>query len=66
MAGESDPVIGNRLPLRSGRATDSFSLPQANGVALRLQPVPAFVTVRGGGYFFLPGVRALRFLVRGA
>ncbi len=66
MAGESDPVIGNRLPLRSGCATDSFSLPQANGVARRLQPVPAFVTVRGGGYFFLPGVRALRFLALGA
>jgi deferrochelatase/peroxidase EfeB len=64
MAGESDPVIGNRLQLRSGRTTDSFSLPQANGVARRLQPVPAFVTVRGGGYFFLPGVRALRFLAR--
>lgn len=63
-AGESDPVTGNRLPLRSGRATDSFSLPQANGVAQRLQPVPPFVTVRGGGYFFLPGVRALRFLAR--
>ncbi len=65
IAGESDPVTGNRLPLRSGRATDSFSLPQANGVRRRLQPVPAFVTVRGGGYFFLPGVRALRFLARG-
>jgi deferrochelatase/peroxidase EfeB len=64
MAEESDPVTGNRLPLRSGRATNSFSLPQANGVARRLQPVPAFVTVRGGGYFFLPGVRALRFLAR--
>jgi len=62
MTGESDPVTGNRLPLRSGRATDGFSLPQQNGAARRLQPVPAFVTVRGGGYFFLPGVRALRFL----
>jgi deferrochelatase/peroxidase EfeB len=65
LAGESDPVTGNRLPLRSGRATDSFSLPQENGAARRLQPVPAFVTVRGGGYFFLPGLRALRFLARG-
>jgi len=24
--------------------------------------VPRFVTVRGGGYFFLPGIRALRYL----
>lgn len=65
MEGESDPVTGNRLPLRSGRATDGFSLPQQNGAARRLQSVPTFVTVRGGGYFFLPGVRALRFLARG-
>jgi deferrochelatase/peroxidase EfeB len=64
MAGESDPVTGNRLPLRSGRATDGFSLPQPNGAARRLKTVPAFVTVHGGGYFFLPGVRALRFLAQ--
>lgn len=64
LADESDPVTGNRLPLAAGLATDSFSLPQQNGVAQRLRPVPAFVTVRGGGYFFLPGVRALRFLAR--
>jgi hypothetical protein len=23
--------------------------------------LPAFVTVRGGAYFFLPGIRALRY-----
>lgn len=61
LADETDPVTGNRLPLPLGLATDCFSLPQHNGVARRLQPVPAFVVVRGGGYFFLPGVRALRF-----
>jgi deferrochelatase/peroxidase EfeB len=64
LADESDPLTGNRLPLPSGLATDCFSQPQPNGVAQRLQPVPAFVTVRGGGYFFLPGVRALGFLTR--
>jgi deferrochelatase/peroxidase EfeB len=64
LADESDPLTGNRLPLPSGLATDCFSQPQPNGVAQRLQPVPAFVTVRGGGYFFLPGVSALQFLTR--
>jgi hypothetical protein len=24
--------------------------------------LPQFVTVRGGAYFFLPGIRALRYL----
>lgn len=64
MDNESDPLLGNRLPLASGGATDCFAVPQANGVTRRLPAVPQFVTVRGGGYFFLPGVRALRFLAR--
>ncbi len=62
LAGESDPLTGNRVPFPPGHATDGFSLPQPNGYSRRLQRLPAFVTVRGGGYFFLPGVRALRFL----
>lgn len=61
---ESDPLTGNRLPFPVGHATDCFSLPQQNGVARRFQRLPAFVTVRGGGYFFLPGVQALRFLTQ--
>ena len=62
LSGESDPIIGNREPLLSGQPTDTFSLPQPNGVARRLAGMPQFVTVAGGAYFFLPGVRALRYL----
>jgi len=61
---ESDPLTGNRLPFPVGCATDCFSVTQQNGVARRFRRLPAFVTVRGGGYFFLPGVRALRFLTQ--
>jgi deferrochelatase/peroxidase EfeB len=64
LADESDPLTGNRLPLPVGHSTDCFSLPQRNGVARRLQRIPAFVTVHGGGYFFLPGMRALLFLMQ--
>ncbi|HUF57182.1 MAG TPA: hypothetical protein VMM55_11555, partial [Thermohalobaculum sp.] len=60
--GEADPLLGNRVPLRGGIGTDSFAMPQPSGVAERLEGLPAFVTVRGGGYFFMPGVRALRFI----
>ena len=28
----------------------------------RLSGLPQFVSVRGGAYFFLPGIRALRYL----
>ena len=32
----------------------------------KITGLPAFTTVRGGAYFFLPGIRALRFLADGA
>jgi deferrochelatase/peroxidase EfeB len=62
MRDESDPLLGNRLPLAAGTPTDRFSLPQAGGPSLCLAGLPQFVTVVGGAYFFLPGIRALRFL----
>jgi hypothetical protein len=37
-------------------------MPQAEGAGRCLQGLPRFVTVTGGGYFFLPGLRALRYL----
>ncbi len=54
-----DPIAGARTgsPESPGR----MSIPSATGV-WRTQPLPGFATVRGGAYFFLPGVRALRFL----
>jgi deferrochelatase/peroxidase EfeB len=59
---ESDPLLGSRTPAVDGTATDAFSMPQADGPDQRLSGLPPFVTVRGGAYFFLPGLRALRWL----
>jgi len=59
---ESDPLLGNRHAVAAARPTDSFSLPQPNGPCRRLSSLPQFVTVLGGAYFLLPGIRALRFL----
>lgn len=61
-SGESDPLLGNRTPDFGGAATGGFSMPQADGPDRRLQDLPRFVTVRGGAYFFLPGIRALRYI----
>jgi deferrochelatase/peroxidase EfeB len=61
MSGETDPLLGNREPHPPDQATDGFSLPQPNGVMRRVSGVPQFITVAGGGYFFLPGIRALRY-----
>jgi deferrochelatase/peroxidase EfeB len=59
---ETDPLMGNRRPLMSGRRTDTFSIPQENGLRRRVTGLPRFVTMRGGAYFFLPGIRALRYI----
>jgi Dyp-type peroxidase family len=53
---DADPVVATRLT--TGR---SFSL-QAAPVRRRVTGLPSFVTVRGGAYFFLPGIRAVRYL----
>ena len=59
---ESDPLLGNRQPIPGCAVTDNFSLPQEGGLPRCINGLPQFVTVRGGAYFFLPGIRALRYL----
>jgi Dyp-type peroxidase family len=56
---ERDPMLGT--------APGSFTL-QGDPVRRHLTGLPSFVTMRGGGYFFLPGMRALAWLAtpRGA
>ncbi len=63
LASENDPVLGNREPLRGGQNTDQFSIPLANEPSRCVKGLPQFVTVRGGAYFFMPGIKALRFIV---
>jgi Dyp-type peroxidase family len=55
---EKDPVIG------PNDGTGVFTIPQ-QPIRQRLHGLPQFVTVRGGEYFFLPGLRALRWLADG-
>lgn len=63
MTGEQDPLLGNRQPFPGSQATDRFTRPHAEGPCRVAQAVPQFVTVRGGAYFFLPGLRALAWLL---
>ncbi len=62
MSEESDPLLGSREAIDGCPFTDSFSLPQESTVRTRIKNVPQFVTVRGGAYFFLPSLSALRYL----
>ena len=59
---EADPLLGNREPLLNGQTTDHFSLPREGAPAQCLTGIPQFISVRGGAYFFMPGIRALRYL----
>jgi deferrochelatase/peroxidase EfeB len=61
---ESDPLLGNRAPVHGCPHTDTFSVPQENGLRRRVTGLPQFVFVRGGAYFFLPSLRALRYFAR--
>ncbi|MCB5164411.1 peroxidase [Streptomyces bambusae] len=54
-----DPIAGARQDHRS-----TFTA-QARPVRTRYRDLPQFVYVRGGAYFFLPGLRALRYLCEG-
>lgn len=50
LKGEGDPLLGPG-------GGSGFTIPTRDGL-VRLKPPPRFVTMRGGGYYFLPG-RAL-------
>lgn len=55
---ELDPLIGNH------DGTFDMTIPR-RPIRKRIKGLPAFTTTRGGAYFFLPGVRALRYLASG-
>jgi deferrochelatase/peroxidase EfeB len=61
---ESDPLLGNREAVPGRPFTNTFSLPQENSVRRRIMDIPQFITVRGGAYFFLPSIRALKYFAR--
>ena len=61
MTDESDPLLGNRQPV-AGAVTDAFCRPQNSGICQSVTGLPRFITVRGGGYFFLPSFSAIRYL----
>jgi Dyp-type peroxidase family len=62
LTGESDPLLGNRAPMAGCPVTSDFTLQKDGALRQRITGLPQFVTVRGGAYFFLPGLRALRYL----
>ena len=52
---ERDPIFGTQ------DGTFDMAIPK-RPVRKKITGLPAFTTIRGGAYFFLPGIRALRYL----
>jgi deferrochelatase/peroxidase EfeB len=59
---ESDPLLGNREPIPGCPATANFTMPGEGTLSRRVSGLRQFVTVNGGAYFFLPSLRALRYV----
>ena len=59
---ESDPLLGSREPLLNGESTDQFNRPHPDGPVQKNCQLHQFVTVLGGAYFFMPGLRALEYI----
>jgi Dyp-type peroxidase family len=57
LRGEADAVVAG------GRPSGGFTIPLTEGVET-VTGLQSFVTVRGGGYFFLPSRRALQYLAQ--
>lgn len=58
---ENDPLVGIREALPGCPISGNFTVPKDGAPPGRVAGLPQFVTVRGGAYFFLPGLRALRY-----
>ncbi|MBO9699026.1 MAG: Dyp-type peroxidase [Sporocytophaga sp.] len=57
---DPDPISGNALG-RCRSETGTFTI-QAEPVRERIKDVPAFTKVIGGAYFFMPGIKAVKYL----
>ena len=55
LGNERDPIIGTQ------DGTYDMTIPK-RPVRKKIKGLPAFTTVKGGAYFFLPGITALRYL----
>jgi len=56
LGNERDPVLGTQ------DGSYDLTIPK-RPIRKKIRGIPAFTTIRGGAYFFLPGIKALHYLV---
>jgi Dyp-type peroxidase family len=66
LSAERDPLIGKEAFDFDDQPVPRLFTAQARPVRQRYEGLPKVVKVRGGEYFFLPGLRALNFLCDGS
>jgi Dyp-type peroxidase family len=57
---DSDPLIGHDP---RGNPTNLFTIP-AEPVRTKIYNIPRFVSTKGGAYFFMPGIKAVKYLAK--
>ena len=62
LCNEVDPVISPR-PTKGQPHCHEFTTPQQI-IRNRYTNVPEFTTLVGGAYFFMPGIKALKYIIR--
>jgi len=61
---DRDPLVGeSKDPLVGDNINREFTI-QAKPINRHLRDLQQFVVMKGGGYFFLPGIRAIRYLAK--
>jgi deferrochelatase/peroxidase EfeB len=55
LGNERDPIFGTQDD------TFDMTIPK-RPIKMKIRGIPSFTTVRGGAYFFLPGIKAMRYL----
>lgn len=61
---QRDPITAHRQMRLNSSATDTFNYTDNEDGPVTVVDLPQFVTVRGGAYLFMPGIRALNYLAQ--
>lgn len=70
MYDNKDPIVGNNAKpdwkdAENHDPGNNMTIPREADFRLQIENLAQFVTIKGGAYFFLPSIRALKYLAKG-